>query len=745
MAQRLPERAAAEAAATDLLVEAGAVLASSLDPQVTMRQVASLTVPRLGDLCVIDLRDESGGIRDVAVVATDPAVEAGLVALRERNPVDPREQHPVASTIRSGEPILLARMTDELLRSIARSPEHAEFMIAKEYRSAVTAPLPARGRTLGAISVLRLGPSSESFDEADLEIVCELARRAALAIDNARLFSELRAVEQRMEAILVGLAEAVTVVDAGGRTVFANQATSDLLGFSSPQELLDSEPGSIMRRFVVLDEEGRELELAQMPARRLFAGEAQPPPLLVRNISRSSGEDRWLIVRATPIRDPDSGRLTHAVNVFEDITEVKRAERAERLLAETSRVLASSLDYDRTLEQVARLAVPQLADWCGVSVLDETGQIRRVTVHFDAGGRAAAAGSLERIVPPALSDATGVGYVIRSGRSRHYGEGSAAAIEDLARSAEHLELLREMGARAVLIVPMLAGGRAVGSITLVSSDPLRRIGDAEVALAEELGRRAGTAVHNARAFTERARIAHTLQQALLPTTLPSADGVEVLARYEAAGELNEVGGDFYDVLEDAAGSWLLMIGDVCGKGPQAAAATALARHTLRAAALAGEGPSAMLQTLHVAMRLQPTAQSLCTAAIVRMTRGEGSGARLEVALGGHLPPLLIDGDGGTRPIGRMGTLLGVVDPIEVHEVEVEMGLGETLLLYTDGVTDAGRSGDRLGENGLAHLCAQSPGESLESLLERIRSAALARVAGRSRDDIMLLALRLVAA
>ncbi|HLW95723.1 MAG TPA: SpoIIE family protein phosphatase, partial [Solirubrobacteraceae bacterium] len=680
--------------------------------------------------------------RDVAVVASDPALEAGLVALREKHPVDPQERHPVAATIRSGEPMLLAQMPDEILRSIARSPEHAEFMIANDYRSAVTAPLPARGRMLGAISVVRLG-ECEPFTQADLGIVCELARRAALAIDNARLFSELRAVEQRMEAILLGLAEAVTVVEPGGRTVFANRAATDLLGFDSSTELLESEPGSIMRRFLVLDEDGRELELSQMPARRLFAGEPDPPPLLVRNISRTSGEERWLIVRATPIRDPETGAVTHAVNVFENITEVKRAERAERLLAEASRVLASSLDYDRTLEQVARLAVPQLADWCAVSVLDEANRIRRVTVHSAGRGRTAMTPDLDRIVPPQLNDSTGVGEAIRTGHARRYGEGSADSIADLARSAEHLELLREMEAHTVVFAPLLAGGRALGAITLLSSDPLRQIGDAEVALAEELGRRAGTAVDNARAFTERARIAHTLQQALLPSTLPSAEGVEVRALYEAAGELNEVGGDFYDILEEGeSGSWLLMVGDVCGKGPKAAAATALARHTLRAAALSGDGPAAMLQTLHDAIRLQPTAESLCTAAIVRMTRTADGGARLGVALGGHQPPLLIAAGGGARAIGRTGTLLGVVDPIEVHEVEVAMAAGDTLLLYTDGVTDAGRSADRLGEDGLAQLCGQSNGESLESLLERIRAAALERVAGRSRDDIMLLAMRL---
>ena len=121
----------ADGYAIDLLLDAGAVLASSLDLDVTMRQVAELTVPRLGDLCVIDLRDEDGAIRDVAVAAIDSEVELALTNLREHNPVVPAGEHPVSRVIRSGEPELLADMSEELLRGIARAAEHAEFMIAE--------------------------------------------------------------------------------------------------------------------------------------------------------------------------------------------------------------------------------------------------------------------------------------------------------------------------------------------------------------------------------------------------------------------------------------------------------------------------------------------------------------------------------------------------------------------------------------------------------------------------------------
>ena len=194
----------ADEVAVELLLEAGAVLATSLDVTTTLTQVARLTIPRLADLCVIDLRDEDGSIRKFAVAAADERIARGLEEMRRRSPVDPDGQHPVARVIRSGEPQLLSEMSSTRLRGFAQSLDHASFMIENDYRSAVVSPLLARGRTLGALSLLRLG-DCEPYGGEDLELGGELARRAALAIDNASLFSDLRRVEQRLEAILANL------------------------------------------------------------------------------------------------------------------------------------------------------------------------------------------------------------------------------------------------------------------------------------------------------------------------------------------------------------------------------------------------------------------------------------------------------------------------------------------------------------------------------------------------------------
>jgi serine phosphatase RsbU (regulator of sigma subunit) len=725
--------------AIDLLLEAGPLLASSLDPTTTMSQIAALTVPRMADLCVIDLLDEDGSIRDVAVSASKPGLAEGLERLRAQYPLDAAGEHPVAQVLRSGEPLLLERMGEDQLSSFAQGSRHARFMIENGYRSAIVAPLLARGRTLGALSVLRLG-DERIYGRSDLTLACELARRAALAIDNARLYSSLQRAERRLQAVLGNLAEAITVVDCDGYTVFANQAAAELLRVADPSELTSAEPGSIVSRFAVFDEHGNELGVEAMPDRRLFAGESVEP-LLVRNIVRGSGEERWIVVRSSPVFDPDSGELLYVVNVFENITEVKRVQLAESFMSEASRVLASSLDYNETLRKIARLAVPTIADWCAVDVLDEHGQIERVAAHHRDPQMVALAERLDREYHPAPDEPTGVPEVIRTGEARVYTDIKPDELATYARDHEHLRLLSAIRATAVIIVPMIGADRITGAITLVSSEDGRRLSAEDLPLAERLARRSGTAVENARLYTERSRIANTLQRALLPASLPVLEGAEVCARYRAAGELGEVGGDFYDLFVCEQDAWMLVIGDVCGKGPRAAGVTALARHTLRAAAMSGRSPAGMLSMLHRALRMQPQEADLCTVCLVRFERREDHG-ELCVALGGHPPPLLIDRAGGARALGEPGTLLGVLDPVEVRERSERIDPEETLLLYTDGIPEARRDGQQLGEEGLIGLCRAAPSLTLAGLLERIEQGAVEHADGGLRDDLALLALRL---
>jgi serine phosphatase RsbU (regulator of sigma subunit) len=475
-----------------------------------------------------------------------------------------------------------------------------------------------------------------------------------------------------------------------------------------------------------------------MPARRLFAGE-QPGPLLIRSILRSTGEERWLVARASPIADPPSGRMLYAVTVLENITGVKRAQLAETFMAEASRMLASSLDYGETLQRVAQLAVPQIADLCAVDVIDERGELQRVGVHHADPGRLALARQLGDLYRPSLEDVHGVGEVIRSGEPSLIDDIAPGARAARGRDERHLQMLRGLGATGAIIVPLAAPTRTIGAMTLVSAESLRRLDEADVALAVRLGRRAGTAIERARLYTERTRITRILEAALLPQTLPQVPGVEIEALYRAAGELNDVGGDFYDVLHYGERRWMLVIGDVCGKGPHAAGVTALARHTLRTAAMLGQPPAGMLHTLHQALASQPGGAELCTVCLVTI-EPLPVGARLTVALAGHPPPLVIDREGATRHIGRPGTLLGMIDPVSVHEVDAHLDAGETLLLYTDGLLDAADA-ERTEESFALVLGEEAAATPLDELLRRLVQTASVRSGPRMRDDVALLAAR----
>jgi PAS domain S-box-containing protein len=546
-------------------------------------------------------------------------------------------------------------------------------------------------------------------------------------------------VEQRLEAILANLAEAITVEDERGQTVFANRAAADLLGLATTGELMSAPPQAIKARFLICDEHGRELDLQDMPGRRLFAGE-RPEPLLVRNIVRATGEERWLVVRSSPITDPQTGRVLYAANVLENITEVKRAQLAESFMAEASRTLASSMDYAETLQRVARLAVPQIAEWCVVDLVNEHGELERVAVHNTNPEKVALAERLNESYRPALDEASGIPEVIRTGQPRIFSEIKPSALAEHVRDSEHLELLGAIGATGVVIVPLAAPAGTIGAITLISSESSRRLTDADLGLAVRLGRRCGTAVESARLYTERTRIAKILESSLLPESLPEIPGVELAALYRAAGELNDVGGDFYDVFAYDSDSWMLVIGDVCGKGPRAAGVTALARHTLRAAAMLGQSPAGMLSTLHAALRRQPMGADMCTAALV--TLGHlGGRAQLTVSLAGHPPPVIVDASGEPRQIGRPGTLLGVLDPIDIYEVDAELHADETLLLYTDGVPEAGGPG-RQAENALFEACAGAQQLTIAGVLARVVDLAAARSGQRLRDDIALIGVRL---
>jgi PAS domain S-box-containing protein len=552
------------------------------------------------------------------------------------------------------------------------------------------------------------------------------------------LEEQLREGAPGLAEILDALAEAVTIRDPHNHIIYANRAAVKHMGFTSLEELQRRPPQAIFDDYIVQGEEGQELSMADIPSVRLLSGEPAEP-LLMRTVHRISGEVTWNVLKATPIHDAN-GQAMAAVTIIEDVTREKTAELRQRFLGRATDTLMSSLDYQETLRNVAWLAVPEIADWCAVDLVDEAAVRQQVVVAHPDPAKLILAEKLRAYDPPQLRADRGIGRVVSTGVSELYPEITDELLVAGAADEEHLRLLRTVGFRSALVVPLRARGRSLGVMTLVTAESLRRFDQTDLEFAEQLAGRAAVAVDNARLATARREIAETLQRSLLPDAVPEIDGWKVATMYRPASASDEVevGGDFYDFFETPAG-WLVLLGDVTGRGVQAASMTSLVRHGARFLARDEHRPSGILARLNEALREQP-GLSLCSALCARLEDG-----RVVMSSAGHPPPLIIRDDGRIREIGSPGPLLGGWEGTKWQDREVSVGPDETLLMYTDGVTDARGENDRFGSRRLRRVLKARAGASPSELLDQLE-AVLNRfqVEGHS-DDTGAVALRPVGA
>jgi PAS domain S-box-containing protein len=630
----------------------------------------------------------------------------------------------------------------------------AEWMPAGSCRDAEGRPLAeaalpavraARGERVRGTLVSWQTPRGERTLRATAQVVAT-PDGAPAALVSFEDVTELRAAQlgerlvgDDLRAILEGVADSVTAQGPDGNLVYANEAAVRMLGFPSAEALLSAPLTKIMARWELLTPEGDPLPLETLPGRRALMGE-ESAGVLVKFIDRETSETRWSRIKAKPVSDAD-GSVRLAINVIEDVTELKQVEESQRFLAEASRVLADSLEYESTLAAIAHLAVPGVADWFAVELgNDATGELDRVAVaHIDPAKVIWAQEIAERYPADPRAD-RGVHHVLRTGEAQLWPDIPDALIVEAAKDEEHLRLIRGLGMTSVMMVPMRVRERVFGVISFVSAESGRRFTEADLRLAEDLALRAGTAVENARLYRARTKIAQTLQASLLPPLLPDVPGVEAGALYRPAGEEHEVGGDFYDLFATMEDHWFAVIGDVCGKGAEAAAVTALARYTIRAAAAQDRSPAAILQWVNEAMLREGTSR-FCTIAVAHLDRSAPT-TRLTVAVGGHPAPLILRADGTVEAAGAGGTLIGLVEDPTLTDATTELAAGDAVLLYTDGVTEAEAPRHVWTPEELASMVAGAAGASAQALVDHVADAALAGLEAPPRDDVAILALRL---
>ncbi|WP_433653159.1 SpoIIE family protein phosphatase [Micromonospora zamorensis] len=384
-------------------------------------------------------------------------------------------------------------------------------------------------------------------------------------------------------------------------------------------------------------------------------------------------------------------------------------------LAEASELLAQSLDVDLTMALVPQLVVPRLGQWCAVHTTDEWGRLRL----------AAASHADESMLPQLHKVLAETGP-----------DSIQARLREASRSAAQIPLGGPMEGFAV---PLIARGQRLGTLAVGRHQRHRHDPD-EVAVLEDVARRAALAIENARIHAERRRVAQTLQQSLLPPVLPLVDGIGFAAEYVPTGDDAEVGGDFYDVVPLPDGRWLVVIGDVSGKGVQAAAVTGLVRDVIRV--LVGDGkplPEALARLNETLV--ERGGGRYCTLALAAVGPGEGDQLDVSLHLAGHDRPVLLAGTGGAGFVGTGGTALGLLDTITSPTAKIALAPGDSLIFYTDGVTERRRGRELFGTDRLRDAAAPLAGYSADVVAARLRSAAINFSVEPPRDDIAILVLR----
>jgi serine phosphatase RsbU (regulator of sigma subunit)/PAS domain-containing protein len=685
----------ARIAELDTLQEITGALSRAATEQAVAETIIQDAVGLLGASAGAVQLVEDGGewLRIVAWAGFDEAV----IAQFDRIPVETAT--PSGDAMRTRRPVLVGAAERDRYADVLRTAAGTAVV-----------PLLDDGAPIGLLA-FRFD-DREHFTRRDERLLTALAERTALALVRARLYEAEYRARERLDAVLRQLPVGVAIADVNGEVEVANDAARSLASAGIPDG--DRIPLAAALRGEEV-EEVRDLEL-ETPAGR-----------------------RAVVASVAPIRRVE-GAIDGAVVTLVDVTERRRSEESMRFLAEAGELLSSSLDYEQTLARFASLAVPRLADWCSIDLVDERGEIRNVAVAHAQPEKVALAHELQRRFPPRADAPTGTPAVIRSGKPEMISHiDDAIIVAAVGEDPELLGMIRALGLRSSITLPLVTRGHVLGAITLVNAETPHEFDQDDLHFAELVARRAALAIDNARLYRTQREIAHTLQASLLPAALPALDDVVVAVRYRPAGEGLEVGGDFYDVWRLPDGRVGVMIGDVCGKGTEAAALTSLMRHTIRGLLRREPSPAAVLLDVNELMLEHGDGTRFATA-VLGVAESAGPDAyRVRLCCAGHPLPLLIAPERVERAAKHYGIVLGISDRVPLVDEHCTVARGQTLLLWTDGVTERRRDGQLFGEERLMAIAAQHAGESPERLLEVIETTVEQFSPVPFEDDIAMLA------
>jgi PAS domain S-box-containing protein len=823
-----------------LLTEAGRLLASSLDLDDTLRNIARLAVPELADWAAVDVMQPDGSLRQLSSGHPDPAVDAMLLELRERH----RRQR--APLDRVGASRVVVTRKPEIY-----SPPRTDalpFASTAEIRlweqlgalSFLVVPMEAAGRPLGALTFLSTQPD-RVYTEADFPLATELAARCAQALSNAQAYAAAESSRALLDALIETAPVGMAFVGTDLRYVLINRHLADLnrapveahvghrmedvLGADSEaarlvqqvaakgvavrdHELVDADGRAFLSSYApvagehgtlgvvcavvetterhraaqaIAESEARFRALAEsgvigvMHGRRTAVVDANEAFLEMVGLERDAvlrGDVAWTELTPERWRTLDDAKWvelveTGAFTPFEkeylhrdgrpvpvligastlrpggdewvcfvvDLTERKAAEaERERLLERTAGLqavteqLSAALTKDEVAEVIIQAGMTATGACCGVLGLRHEDRALRIEHRFGMAASAPTELPLDADAP--MPAAARLASPVLLDSREHW-----------LRRFPHVPPRGDFEAFAA--VPLLFEGGVPGCMGLGFPEA-RTFDAADVDLLVAIARQGAQALERARLYEERAYVAQTLQAGLLPRALPEIPGIEVAVRYRPVGDGSQVGGDFYDLFAVGREAWMLAIGDVCGKGTEAAVLTGVVRSTIRALALAvpagAPGPADVLTGVNAALLLEAGARALATAACA-VVRPAPDGFAVTLSAGGHPPALVLRAGGAVEEVEAPGRMLGVAPSPRLTTAELVLGPGDLLLLYTDGILDARSGRETFGEQRLRDALGAATGGAASTVVRAVDRAVRAFAPGRPRDDKALMALR----
>jgi PAS domain S-box-containing protein len=654
--------------ALELLAESGATVATAQDVHTILERMAQASLAGLADVSFVDLHREDG--EPERLVVASPNVSAEVVAAIEAFPMPkPDAAHPIARAMVGGHTVHISNVDEAYLQKTIDDPARREAWRKVGIRALITAPLNVSGRSIGALTLLRT-QTPVPFDAADVRVVEEIGRRAAVAIENIRLSDRARRETQRREAEFRQIADSIPqlmwTATADGNRDWVNQRWADYTGQTFEEAL-----GTGWQAVHHPDDLAETLRLF---ARALTNGTPFEREYRLRG---EDGAFRWFLTRATPVRD-HNGQIVKWYGSNTDIDEARRAARTMRVFADIGEALSESLELQATLSAVMHIIVPDWADWAFIDLLDDAGSPRIAAIYHDDPAKSATLNSQ-------------VGRIYRrTTRSDNAGlDGGyyhAATYEDAAKIVlpDVLTVFSKVGFRSIRVVPLVVGSVVRGALVLCMSDRKRSFEALDVPFFRELARRIVPAINNAESYERERRVAQTFQKAALPANLPEVDGYRFKAIYEAGRSEALVGGDWYDAFALLDGRIVISIGDVAGSGLQAAVIMASVRQTIRGVAQVHADPELMLESADRALRTE-NPNSFVTA-FVGVIDPVSQSMRYKSA--GHPPPLLRHPDGSIEECGGVGPPLGLRMDDEGESPCIELPPGSVLTLYTDGLIES---------------------------------------------------------